>query len=511
MFADNPNPKAEPATVTQTCTLRAIIAELQRGIVSLRKELSIAKQEHQEIERQQEDIVHPLRVSDELRRRRAQGVQENSRDKAETCITAQKQHLEASAELYTHYIASLNLEMIKTEDMAKDLELEVAHRQRELQVDLDTMSIDNHNKGLPKPPRSGGPEPPSHGSFHEKSKVRRMGPSDTNPSRHLPPGEETKPRQVMDQLESSRRVREKCHAIRHERHRIHWKNSVAVSKSLQAKLDGIGDDLIEVEHKERLVQREIKEAAATRKELVASIKEHKEPLVLAKARLRQRELRPKANGKKDPADQLLALEVTRLQRTMSELEGQVNQIDANNQRLQEQLELHAQAKSLKARAYEVDMQCLKLQEQVVFNEGKTHKAHRKSGTPWSNQSKQTSRHTSRQSSRTRQEILQPMALLSKPMTPRVPSIAPQPRQHVRGRGGYEPAPAGGGILAKTARMHNQVMTLQLPPKTVPHKTFSRRKVVRSERGQYLSTLGLDTAPNPNSGVPSGQWGPKTAR
>ena len=86
MFADNPNPKAEPATVTQTCTLRAIIAELQRGIVSLRKELSIAKQEHQEIERQQEDIVHPLRVSDELRRRRAQGVQENSRDKAETCI-----------------------------------------------------------------------------------------------------------------------------------------------------------------------------------------------------------------------------------------------------------------------------------------------------------------------------------------------------------------------------------------------------------------------------------------
>ena len=196
--------------------------------------------------RQQEDIVHPLRVSDELRRRRASGMPENSRDRAETCLKAQKQHLEASAEMFTHYLASLNLELIKTNDMAQDLELEVAHRQRELQVDLDTMNIDNHNKALPKPPRNGGPEPGTYGSVHEKANTHRTGPSGINPPRHVPPGEETKPRQVMDQLESSRRVREKCYAIRHDRHRVHWKNSVAVTRSLQEKLDAFGNALIEV-------------------------------------------------------------------------------------------------------------------------------------------------------------------------------------------------------------------------------------------------------------------------
>jgi len=137
-----------------------------------------------------------------------------------------------------------------------------------------------------------------------------------------------------------------------------------VIKALKSKLDETGGLLQGLE--KRLKQTELEIADAERKtaSVRVAMEEHREPLQLAKTRLRCRAMRPMQEKKRDLAEAALEAEVARVSIAASDLQDQLRMLSRNDAQLAGlHDELVADCED-KKHAHDIDVQCLRLQETV---------------------------------------------------------------------------------------------------------------------------------------------------
>jgi len=163
-------------------------------------------------------------------------------------------------------------------------------------------------------------------------------------------------------VESCKRVRVKCGELRMERVKIDRTCRESVVRALQTKINDTGSLLQGLSGRLNQTDREIAEEENTRHMIRNSIEDNREPLQLAKTRLRCRAQRPLHEKKRDIAEAALEAEVARVSIANSQLMTQQKQLERTDAELRHiRSELQADSTD-KQTAYDIDIYCLRLEE-----------------------------------------------------------------------------------------------------------------------------------------------------